>query len=395
MTVIMNSLIAEVKKGNIEGVESILKHSDNCSIVNFQDTDRRETALFTACAQGFLAIVQLLISFGANLGLYTVWGATPLHAAAENGHEQIVRFLVPMGASINAQTHYGDSPLHLAAFRGHLGVVRYLVECGANVTLKNVKWKTATEEATLANYVEISTYLRSKQDEYKSSTRVHPELNDGNSIPNYKLPSGSCGSPRPLSSYLPTSQPPRHLSTSQPPRHLSTSQPPRHMAINNLSKDDVDGHRSAIISNIPIADGISNRRQPVESLDPSCLPPPGLPPSLNSDRTGNVNMDPMCQQPPPPHSFNDKTKVFHESETTLLHRVDEDSRDHLQENITTAVSELRATRQELENCHILLKSSRDREMKILEDERRLRQREVELVESISYLQWRSRNQHRK
>ncbi|XP_077981011.1 uncharacterized protein LOC144436172 [Glandiceps talaboti] len=259
MTVVMSSLISEVKKGDIEGVKCLLHQYSTTGddIVNYQEPDRRETPLFCACARGFLSIVQILLSYKARLDLYTIWGGTPLHAAAENGHENVVRLLLQHGACINAQTHYGDTALHLAAFRGHLNVVKILVEANADVSKRNVKWNRPYEEAGLNNHFQIGKYLS-----------VYGAMEDKRSVS--AVP---CVPVSVQTSYSPQSPPITPYMNIQPTLNYNGAFRPLSMEYNDLSKNDQDcGRTMEYQSNIQLAEEmyVHRRREPVEST--SCGP---------------------------------------------------------------------------------------------------------------------------
>ncbi|XP_070557505.1 uncharacterized protein [Ptychodera flava] len=243
MTLIMSSLNSVVKTGDTNAVREMLLQSDvSVDTINYQDPERRETALFCACARGFFAIVQLLLSCKARLDLYTIWGGTPLHAAAENGHEDVVRILLLYRAAVNAQTHYGDTALHLAAFRGHFNVVKILVEAGADTTLRNVKWNRPFEEARINGHTVILQYLERLM---RTSTA--------------QLGAVPC---TPVSvEYYTTNCTPEYLTCEQ--QHFGNGD--LEPDVNDLGKIQVDSNQCVgFASNIPIADGMQTQKTPFE-----------------------------------------------------------------------------------------------------------------------------------
>ncbi len=67
-------------------------------------------------------------------------GKTPLMASARCGNIAVVEFLLSLGANIEA-TKNGKTALTLAATRGHSHVVELLLEGGANINHKDkVYW---------------------------------------------------------------------------------------------------------------------------------------------------------------------------------------------------------------------------------------------------------------
>jgi len=99
-----------------------------------------ETALHWACTRGYLGMVEVLVSRGANPALADCIEWTPLIGAAYSGHMAVVGHLLrikAVRATIDAQDCEGRTALCLAAYYGHVGVVKLLVEAGANPMIAN------------------------------------------------------------------------------------------------------------------------------------------------------------------------------------------------------------------------------------------------------------------
>ena len=72
--------------------------------------------LHDACLFGCFAVVQVLVSNGANIHALTENGVTPLHSAAKSGSMEICEFLIRQGASVSAKTtNLGQTPMHYLA----------------------------------------------------------------------------------------------------------------------------------------------------------------------------------------------------------------------------------------------------------------------------------------
>jgi hypothetical protein len=99
-------------RGYEEVVELIADRTD----CNLQST-AGVTPLLQAAAAGHLAVVQLLLSAGADPNVSSREGWTPLHKAVANGHRAVARLLVASGASLFARHTDGTTPLALAAKR--------------------------------------------------------------------------------------------------------------------------------------------------------------------------------------------------------------------------------------------------------------------------------------
>ncbi|VDP13687.1 unnamed protein product [Echinostoma caproni] len=75
-------------------------------------------------------IVELLLSYGAEVNLSGPDGRSALRAASWAGHEEIVQRLLDAGANVNQQDAEGRSSLIAAAYMGHVGVVEILAQAG-------------------------------------------------------------------------------------------------------------------------------------------------------------------------------------------------------------------------------------------------------------------------
>lgn len=81
------------------------------------------------------------LRFGPRWDDLSIWmastGWTALHFAVTGGNQAIVEWLLSVGADPNVQTEVGDTPLHQAVGRGQPGIIRLLLEQGADPHLRN------------------------------------------------------------------------------------------------------------------------------------------------------------------------------------------------------------------------------------------------------------------
>lgn len=70
--------------------------------------------MYTAAHRGHAAIVELLLTNGANTEAADRLGATPLHKAAAEGHAEVIDKLLAGGADPKAKALDGTSPLDVA-----------------------------------------------------------------------------------------------------------------------------------------------------------------------------------------------------------------------------------------------------------------------------------------
>jgi ankyrin repeat protein len=88
------------------------------------------TTLHQAAKCGLTNVVTELLKYQQfrktiNATNETKW--TPLHKAANSGYIEVVRILISHGAEIDRKNDDGDTPIHLACRKGHLSVVQELL----------------------------------------------------------------------------------------------------------------------------------------------------------------------------------------------------------------------------------------------------------------------------
>jgi ankyrin repeat protein len=95
------------------------------------------TPLLLGANNGSSAMIDLLLTAGANANTTNEVGTTPLMMAASSGSVDAVQELLAYGADINAQEKtYGQTALMFAANRNRAPVVKVLLQKGADSTVK-------------------------------------------------------------------------------------------------------------------------------------------------------------------------------------------------------------------------------------------------------------------
>jgi len=120
------------------------------------------TPLLRAAKAADIPAMELLLKHGANPGLPTARGITPLMAAAGNGSARIdtrgrhksqeqsieaVKLLLAHGMDINQRDNTGQTALHGAAMWGWNDVIGTLVANNVDLTLKDARGRTAADVA--------------------------------------------------------------------------------------------------------------------------------------------------------------------------------------------------------------------------------------------------------
>lgn len=130
------------KRGHGPLVGELLDGKDSPVDVNAQD-DQGRTPLSWVAEGGHIALLQLLISRGADTNLADKSGRTPLSRAAEKGHDLKVQILLMHGANVNHNLGPGgfaaQLPVSYAAMEGKVSTVQLLTQAGAVINYENDK----------------------------------------------------------------------------------------------------------------------------------------------------------------------------------------------------------------------------------------------------------------
>jgi ankyrin repeat protein len=100
--------------------------------------------------QGHVAVVDLLVSRGADVNIRNRRGVTPLMEAADTGDTEAVAYLVRHSASINQSDDEGRTPLSLAAYRHYSDIVDFLLDNGADKEARDKSGRTPLMNAIAA-----------------------------------------------------------------------------------------------------------------------------------------------------------------------------------------------------------------------------------------------------
>lgn len=129
---------------------------------NIDEGDER-TALMVAASCHCDAVVEYLLTKGAQVGLVDVNHYTALHLAAlfNSGRSRTVELLLQYGAEVNAATPAkGATPLHLAARMGNVRVVEALLAApGVNVFQRDAEGRTPRDIAIVKKHGAVEERL--------------------------------------------------------------------------------------------------------------------------------------------------------------------------------------------------------------------------------------------
>src|SRR5262249_25146861 len=97
------------------------------------DTTDSSRPLHTAAMNGDLAIVKLLLEYGAKVDPVDETGQTPFSLAVRENHLGVAQVLLKAGAAVNSKDRsFGWSPLHAAVNARSVEMVKFLLDHGAD-----------------------------------------------------------------------------------------------------------------------------------------------------------------------------------------------------------------------------------------------------------------------
>jgi len=148
--------IEAAEEGNIKVVRDAISKGVDVNAFSVEG----ETALHCAARRGNEAIIEILLSAGADLEIRSeAHEYTPLITAADCGRYEAVNILIKAGADINAKSSEGWTALMEAALGNHQDVVKLLISAGAEIDSKRNDGQTALMFAALNNHKEVVKIL--------------------------------------------------------------------------------------------------------------------------------------------------------------------------------------------------------------------------------------------
>lgn len=137
----------------------LLTHTSKTALANIED-DFGRTPLHDASAHGVQAVVETLLTAGADANSADAFGVTPLHLAARHARSGIARTLLDGGAKADALSISGAAPVHEASAAEDSQTLSLLVARGANTGVKDRRGQTAADLARGRNRDALLAVLR-------------------------------------------------------------------------------------------------------------------------------------------------------------------------------------------------------------------------------------------
>ncbi|KAJ8711576.1 hypothetical protein PYW08_008530 [Mythimna loreyi] len=165
---------------SIECVEVLLR--DGNADPNVEDYDKR-TPLHAAIGRSERAcdIIDMLVSWGAQVNKKDEYGYSPLHLAAMDNLTQCVETLIFLGADVTSKSKKGHTALSVIARKTpkSLAILRHNLDCGISLNQPSEANEEVQIEFDFGRMLKFSypreiTYLNSLIDEGQKDILLHP-----------------------------------------------------------------------------------------------------------------------------------------------------------------------------------------------------------------------------
>ena len=165
-----DAVVEAAMSGNRDAVRALLKDGAD---VNTAQADGM-TALHWAAQKGDVELAKVLLYASANVRATTrIGGYTPLLIASRNGDAAMIDTLLTGGADANNATTNGTTALMLASAAGKVDAVKLLLAKGADVNAReNVKGETALTFAAAFGRTDVVRELTAHKADVSATTKV-------------------------------------------------------------------------------------------------------------------------------------------------------------------------------------------------------------------------------
>ncbi|MDP0589953.1 MAG: ankyrin repeat domain-containing protein [Candidatus Endonucleobacter bathymodioli] len=161
-TILKHTLIADDKSSFIRTWKKISsKAKKKLTKIRSNCTDKY-TLLHFACNKGMTEIIELLLSYGAEVdSRYANSGKTPLMIAAENKSIDVCKILLDNNADADAIVPSGMSVIHLVCIVNDISILTALLNRCQNIDAQDRNGQTALHYVVASNMIEHAKLLLS------------------------------------------------------------------------------------------------------------------------------------------------------------------------------------------------------------------------------------------
>jgi len=156
-------MLKAIRANDIQKVQrKLLKGYDVNKQIQERNNNKKEVATIPIClaaTHGYCEIVDMLLTYGANIHACNWDWSTPLHMATYHGHMEIVRCLIKRNVNLNNSDQQGNTVLHLAALKNNFEAAVLFLEYQVDADIRNNKGETAIDIARALQYEHIISII--------------------------------------------------------------------------------------------------------------------------------------------------------------------------------------------------------------------------------------------
>ena len=152
----LSTLHSACREGTLNVVKLLVEAGANVCVAD----EEENTCLMLASREGHIDTVRYLVSLPQmDVKQRDSEGNPALHVAVREKHAEVVQVLIDAGADVNGRASDGDTPLFLAIRQGSLDMVKLLVRAGAGVCVTDKGEDTCLMLASREGHIDTVRYL--------------------------------------------------------------------------------------------------------------------------------------------------------------------------------------------------------------------------------------------
>ena len=156
-------MLKAIRANDIQKVQKkLLKGYDANKQIHEKNNNKKDVATIPIClaaTHGYCEIVDMLLTYGANIHACNWDWSTPLHMATYHGHMEVVRCLLRRNVNLNNSDQQGNTVLHLAALKNNYEAAVLYLEYQVDADIRNNKGETAMDIASALKYEHIVSII--------------------------------------------------------------------------------------------------------------------------------------------------------------------------------------------------------------------------------------------